>query len=357
LKNKATILIVDDEKINLDVMEAMLIPQGYEIIIAQNGIEALNKANENEPDVILLDIMMPGMNGFEVAKQLKQNEETKVIPIVMVTALSEVQDRVKALEAGADDFLTKPVDDIELRARVSSLLKVKAYNDHMKNYQKELEDEVAKRTIQLKQAFEKIKKSSMDTIYSLTRAAEYRDTDTGAHIMRMSHYSAALARKMGINENTVEFILYAAPMHDVGKIGIPDKILLKPGKHDPEEWGIMKEHTVIGGEILEGSSTGFAKLGKMIALTHHEKWDGSGYPKGLKGREIPKIGRVTALADVFDALTSKRPYKAAFSMEESLNIINAGKGKHFDPEVVDAFLSTQSEILAIKERFKDSDVN
>ena len=203
MKDKATILVVDDEEMNRNLIEAMLIPLGYEVIFAQNGIEALDKAREEYPDVVLLDIMMPGMNGYEVAKRLKEGEETKIIPIVMVTALSELQDRVKALDAGADDFLTKPVDNIELRARINSLLKVKAYNDHMRNYQREFEDEVAKRTEQLRKSFEKIKKVSLDTIYKLTRAAEYKDTETGAHILRMSQYSAVIARKLGMNENTV----------------------------------------------------------------------------------------------------------------------------------------------------------
>ena len=261
--------------------------------------------------------------------------------------------RVRALEAGTDDFLTKPVDKTELRARVSSLLKVKAYNDHMRNYQKELEAEVAKRTEQLRQAFEKIKIASLDTIYRLSRAAEYKDEDTGAHIQRMSHYIAVVAHKMGLNAENVETILYAAPMHDVGKIGIPDRILLKPGKLDPDEWEIMKQHTTIGAQILEGADAEFIKLAEAIALTHHEKWDGSGYPKGLKGSEIALAGRITAIADVFDALISKRPYKEPFPLEKTFIIIQKGRGSHFDPEVVDAFFAVEDEILSIKEKFKD----
>ncbi len=232
------ILAVDDEDKNLRLMEAMLLPLGYEVILAKDGEDALEKVQLDPPDLILLDIMMPGLDGFEVARRLKGDEETKIIPIVMVTVLKEVENRVRALEAGADDFLTKPVDKIELRARVQSLLKVKAYNDHMHDYQKELEVEVAKRTKQLRQAFEESRKASLGIIYQLSRAAEYKDKDTGAHIQRISHYSAAIARKLGLNERTVESILYATPMHDVGKIGIPDRILLKPGKLDPDEWGL-----------------------------------------------------------------------------------------------------------------------
>lgn len=353
MKNKPRVLVVDDDERNLRLVEAMLLPQGYEVLLAKDGEEALAKVKEFPPDVILLDIMMPKMDGFEVARRLKENEETGIVPIVMVTALREVEDRVRALEAGADDFLTKPVDQIELRARVSSLLKVKAYNDYMRNYQKDLEAEVTKRTRQLQEALEKIKSASLDTIFRLSRAAEYRDEETGTHIQRISYYAATIARKMGMDEDMVMNILYASPMHDVGKIGIPDHILLKPAKLDPDEWAIMKQHTLIGAKILENSEAEFMKLAETIALTHHEKWDGTGYPKGLKGKDIPIGGRITAIADVFDALTSKRPYKEAFPVDKSLQIIKESGGSHFDPEVTDAFFAVQEEIIKIKQTFKD----
>ncbi len=352
-EKKAKILVVDDDDRNLRLVEAVLLPQGYEVVLAHDGEEALEKVSEMPPDVILLDIMMPKMDGLEVARRLKEEEETRIIPVVMVTALREVEDRVKALEAGADDFLTKPVDNTELRARVSSLLKVKAYNDHMRNHQEELEAEVARRTKQLQQAFEKIKTASLDTIFRLSRAAEYKDEDTGAHIKRVSHYSATIAGEMGLSKGTVEAILYAAPMHDAGKIGIPDRILLKPGKLDPDEWEIMKQHTIIGAQLLERSDAEFIKLAEVIALTHHEKWDGSGYPKGLKGSEIPLVGRIATIADVFDALTSRRPYKGPFSLKKSFDIIGQSRGSHFDPEVVNAFFAAENEILSIKEQYKD----
>lgn len=353
MPDKPLILVVDDEDQNLMVLEAMLISQDYDVVTASNGKEALNVIKENPPDLVLLDIMMPVMDGYETVRLIKEDETTKSIPVVMVTALTQVEDRVKALEAGADDFMSKPVDKTEVRARVKSLLKVKAYNDHMVNYQKELESEVRKRTEQLRGAFSQLEKASIETIYRLTQAAEYRDEDTGEHIQRMSNYAAAVARRLGVNENTVGWILYAAPMHDIGKIGIPDRILLKPGKLDAEEWEIMKQHTTIGGKILSGSKAGYIRLGEVIAMTHHEKWDGSGYPKGLKGQEIPKVGRIVAIADVFDALTTKRPYKEPFSPEKSYAIIEEGRGTHFDPEVVDAFFAVESEILAIKEKYKD----
>ena len=348
-EKKPIILIADDEVRNLRLMEALLLPMGYDVRMAANGKEAIEKALETPPDVILMDIMMPVMSGLEAVRILKQDEETRIIPVVMVTALREVDDRVKALEAGADDFLAKPVDKIELRTRVQTLVKVKAYNDSLRDYQKKLEAEVARKTIQLQRTLDALQVASLDSIHRLSRAAEYKDEDTGTHIERMSRYSQAVARKMGLDPKTVERILFAAPMHDVGKIGIPDKILLKPGKLDPDEWEIMKQHTTIGARILGGSRTGFIKLAEVIAMTHHERWDGTGYPGGLKGVRIPLAGRITAIADVFDAMTSRRPYKEPFPAEKSFAIIRESRGTQFDPGVVDAFFAVQDEILAIKE--------
>ncbi len=345
---KPVILVVDDEDRNLRLMEALLTPEGYDIVMAANGGEALDRVAETPPDVILMDIMMPVMDGLEATRLLKQNPETCDIPVVMVTALRDVHDRVKALEAGADDFLSKPVDKLELRIRIQTLVKVKAYHDHLRDYQKKLEATVAQKTVQLQQTLEALQVASLESIHRLSRAAEYKDEETGAHIQRMSRYSMAIARQLGLDAKTVERILYAAPMHDVGKIGIPDRILLKPGKLNPDEWEIMKRHTVIGGKILGGSHSAFIRLAEVIALTHHERWDGAGYPNGLKERAIPLVGRITAIADVFDALTSRRPYKDAFSLEKSRYIIYEGAGTHFDPKVVEAFLAIWPEILAIK---------
>lgn len=295
------------------------------------------------------------MDGFEVTRRIRQDDQHRLLPIILVTALRDMEDRVKGIEAGCDDFISKPFDKMELLARVRSLLKVKAYNDLMQNYRKELEVEVTLRTEELKQAFEKIKAASLDTIYRLSMAAEFRDDDTGAHIKRMSLYTAAIARSMGLTEHAIENILYAAPMHDLGKIGIADLILLKPAGLTPAEWEIMKQHTLIGAKILKGSDAEFIRLGEVIALSHHEKWDGSGYPTGLKGIEIPIAGSITAIADVFDALTTKRPYKEAFSVEKSLAIIREGRGNHFDPDVVDAFLAIQDEILTIKKQYNEGE--
>jgi putative two-component system response regulator len=353
MKDKPVILVVDDQPQNVDLLEAYLVPQGYGIVRAANGQQALGKLSGSQIDLILLDVMMPGMDGFEVIRKVRQDEKNRLLPVILVTALSEKEDRVKGIEAGCDDFLSKPVDKMELLARVKSLLKVKDYNDLMSNYQKELEAEVDRRTKELKRAFERIKAASLDTIYRLSVASEYKDQDTGTHIKRMSRYCAAIARRMGLDENTIETILYASPMHDLGKIGIPDLILVKPAKLGPLEWEIMKLHTVIGAKILKGSDAEFIRLGETIALYHHEKWDGSGYPNKLKGTEIPIAARIAAIADVFDALTSQRPYKEPFPWEKSLAIIREGKGSHFDPDVADAFFAIQDEIRAIKEQHDD----
>lgn len=350
------IMVVDDEILNRKLVEAMLKPQGYEVILAVDGEDCLAKVEENPPDLILMDIMMPNLNGFEVVTRLKAKEKLALIPIVMVTALQDVGDRVKALEVGADDFLTKPVDRMELRARVRSLLKVKAYNDHMVNYRQELECEVAKQTLELKnanltiaEAHTKLRDASLETIFRLARAAEYKDEDTGNHIISMSRISALLAERVGLNSVVVERILYASPMHDIGKIGIPDRILTKNGPLNDEEWSIMRMHTIFGGQILEGSNIGFLRLGEVIALTHHEKWDGSGYPHGLVGNKIPLAGRIVAVADVFDALMSKRPYKPPLTFEQTVDIIKAGRGTHFDPMVVDVFLNNLPEVIKMWE--------
>jgi len=351
--NKPVILVVDDQFQNIELLEAYLAPQGYDIFKAANGKEALELLASNPIDLILLDVMMPGMDGFEVARKVRQDSTHKLLPIILVTALQDTEDRVKGIEAGCDDFLSKPFDQDELLARVHSLLKVKAYNDLLANYRTELEAEVAQRTAELKHAFERIKAASMETILRLSIAAEFKDVGTGEHIKRMSYYAAAIARQMGLDENTVEGILYAAPMHDIGKVGIPDRILTEPGKLDPDEWEIMKQHPLIGAKILAGSDVEFIQLAETIAHYHQEKWDGSGYPEHIKGTEIPLTCRIVSIADVFDALTSKRPYKEPFTIEASFDIIREGRGSHFDPDVVDAFFAIQDEILAIKSQHMD----
>jgi putative two-component system response regulator len=353
MKEKPSILVVDDQAQNIELLEAFLAPQGYAVIVAGSGEEALEKLSANPIDLVLLDVIMPGMDGFALTRRIRQDSANLLLPIVLVTALRETEDRVKGIEAGCDDFISKPIDKMELLARVRSLLKVKAYNDLLGNYRGELELEVARRTEDLKRALERIKDASLETIYRLSVASEYRDASTGAHIMRVSRYAAAIARKLGLDESTVESVLYAVPMHDVGKIGIPDRILMKPATLDSAEREIMKRHTFIGAKILEGSKEEYISIAETIALCHHEKWDGSGYPNGLRGKDIPITARVAAIADVFDALVSRRPYKEPFGVERAMAIIDEGKGKHFDPDVVAAFHAVRDEILAIRESYGD----
>lgn len=348
------ILIVDDDPLIRNMMCQVINRQGYNAHSACDGQSALEKVSATSPDLILLDLKMPGMDGFEVAQQIKRNTKTSDIPIIAITGHDTVDNHVKAFDLGVDGYISKRAARASIIAMVRSHLKVKQLNDQMKAYQQNLETMVALRTNQLNQALEQLKSASLDTIFKLTSASEYRDNETGAHIRRMSHYSAVIAQKIGLKDKTVEALLYAAPMHDIGKIGIPDKILLKPGKLNAEEWEIMKKHTIIGADILKGSNINFVRMGETIALTHHEKWDGSGYPYGLKGRKIPLIGRITAIADVFDALTSDRPYKRAFSIAKSNQIISQERGKHFDPDVVDAFFEVQDAILQIKETYQEN---
>jgi putative two-component system response regulator len=357
MKSRPTILIADDdERIRLSLSD-ILLAQRYKVAEAQDGKEALEKVKSSPPDVILLDMNMPEMGGIEVIEHLKADSIAKFIPIIVVTGENDIDLRVRALKLGADDFLIKPPHVAELTARVRSLVKVKAYNDYMRDYQHVLEEEVRKRTQELSDANGKLRNASLDTIFRLSRAAEYKDEDTSVHLQRMSYYSAAIARKIGYNNGGLEAMLYSSPMHDIGKLGIPDLILLKPGKLDPDEWVIMKQHAEIGAKILENSESDFIKMGRGIALTHHEKWDGSGYPRGLKGEDIPIEGRIAALADVFDALTSKRPYKEPFSNEKAFSIIQEGRGNHFDPDLVDAFFKIQDEILEIQDKYRDNGKN
>jgi len=351
--SRSTILVVDDEEWLRHVLEARLTVMGHRVISACDGDEALACARRENPDLILLDVMMPRLNGFEVARQLKHSPQTEHIPIVMVTALGDAKDRARALEAGADDFLTKPVEVSELKARVRSLLQVKAYHDHMRHYGQVLEAEVEHKTVALRQALASIKSDSLDTIYRLARAAELRDRMTGAHLQRVSQYAVAVAQATGRSPEWIETLLYAVPMHDIGKIAIADGILCKPGKLTEDEWAAMRKHPEIGAAILAGSRSDLLQMAEVIARSHHEKWDGTGYPSGLRGEEIPLAARVTTIVDVFDALCSRRPYKSALATEQAVEIIKEGRGRHFDPAVVDAFLASLAEILSIAGRFRD----
>jgi putative two-component system response regulator len=352
-----TIMIADDSASVRKMIAGGLEEAGYRTLEAADGSQAMQAISEESPDVVLLDIIMPQLDGFQVLRRLKDDASTELIPVIMISSLHDVAKRVQAFEIGADDFLIKPIEKTELLARVKSLVKVKAFHDHMLEYQHELESDVQDKTQQLREAMQKVKSSSWEIIFRLCSAAEYRDEVTGNHIWRLGRYASVVAKAMGLDEETTESIYYAAPMHDVGKIGIPDAILLKPGTLSPGEWEIMKTHTTIGGQILQGSSLDIIRMAETIALTHHEKWDGSGYPRGLQGEDIPLIGRISAIADVFDALTSKRPYKEVHTLDRAFAIIREGRGTHFDPQVVDAFFSALNEILYIQAFEQDAQMN
>ena len=321
------LLLVDDEPANLRVLKQLL-SQQYQLVFARDGYEALEIASMRRPNLILLDVMMPGMTGFEVCESLKSNEVTTHIPVIFVTALTEDMDEAKGFEVGAVDFITKPISPAVVKARVKTHLSlVRA---------------------------EALMESRLHVVQRLGRAAEYKDNETGMHVMRMSHFSRELALAYGLSEEQATTLLHAAPMHDIGKIGIADSIMLKPGKLTDEEFKDMQRHPEIGAEIIgDCGDSLLLKVAKSVSMTHHEKWDGTGYPKGLKGEEIPIEGRICALADVFDALTSKRPYKEAWSIEKAVEFIQSQKGKHFEPKLVDLLVAMLPKIVKIKEAFKE----
>jgi putative two-component system response regulator len=326
---------------------------GYHCDEAGTGQEALERLAKDTADLVLLDIKMPGKSGVEVLPRIRS--ECPDTAVIMISGVIDTDIAIRCMNEGAYDYLIKPFNLDEVVLSAERALEKRNLQIENRAYQEHLEEMVEERTIELKQAIEKIKLASLDTIHRLARAAEYRDEDTGAHIKRIGQYSASIAREMGLSYSEVENITYAAPMHDVGKIGIPDRILLKPGELEPGEWEIMKEHTTIGAQILHGADAEFIKVAEVIALTHHEKWDGSGYPKGLRGSRIPLAGRIVAISDVFDALTSKRPYKDAYPIEESFEIIKENRGTHFDPDIVDAFFGSKREIIAIRRKYVDDE--
>jgi len=345
--NARKILVVDDELNNILLLKGLLTHMGHEVIGAENAFAALNILDRSF-DLVLSDVMMPQMNGFELVQKIRTNPEIQDIPIIMVTTLSEKSDRLKAVEAGANDFITKPVDLVELKIRTNSMLTLKDQQDEIKSFANELSQMVETRTLELRQALTELDQSNREAIQHLSAAAEFKDEDTATHILRMALYSSIIAERMGLEKKEVDLILTSAPMHDVGKIGVPDSILLKPGKLDADEWKAMKEHTTNGGKILGVGHSCYMNVGYTIALSHHERWDGTGYPYGLAGEDIPLLGRICAVADVFDALTSKRPYKDAFPVDKAVAIMREGRGKHFDPKVLDVFLDNIEEILKIQ---------
>ncbi|SLM31351.1 Response regulator receiver [Desulfamplus magnetovallimortis] len=349
------ILIVDDMPSNLQVLGQILKSQKYIIMVASNGQTALNMVVDRKPDLILLDIMMPEMDGFEVCRRLKSSDATKSIPIIFLTAKTDSEDVLKGFEMGAVDYITKPFNAAELLSRVRTHIELRML-------QTNLESAVDSRTKELHSALDKLKimhstlqGTYLEIINRLALAAEYRDNETGQHVLRMSHFSSLLARAAGFDENYCHNLLHASSMHDVGKIGIPDSILLKPGKLTSEEFEIMKSHTIIGGELLSGIDSDVCHLARAIALTHHEKWNGKGYPNALSGKKIPMEGRIVAVADVFDALTSVRPYKKAWETDDAIALLKKEKGEHFDPYLVDLFIDNLPGILEIKHEFVEDE--
>ena len=358
------ILVVDDEERNIRLLSHLCQNLGYSILTAGSGSEAIEKTAAEMPDLILMDVMMPGMDGFEATERIKKDDKSRQIPIIIVTALDQKKDKLKGISIGANDFLSKPIDTEELSLRIRNNLEIKDYHDFLKNHNAKLEIEVSKRTEELKKAYEevdnayrKVQSSYIETIQRLNMAAEYKDEETGAHISRISLYTKELAGALGMDFDFIETIYYASPMHDIGKVGIPDSIMMKTGALSAEEWEIMKSHTTIGAKILSESESPFLTMAKDIALSHHEKWDGTGYPYGLKGEAIPLPGRIVNIVDQYDALRSKRPYKATLPHNEVMQILTEGDGRtsseDFDPQVLEAFKRSASKVDEIFSMTKD----
>jgi len=343
----ATILIVDDQSISRMILEELMHSIGADIQVESFGdpIKALEWAKLNPHDLVLTDYKMPNMDGIEFTQWLRQIPNCSDIPVVIITCVEDKSVRYKALEVGATDFLTKPIDHHECRARCRNLLQLRQQQSIIKDRAQWLENEINEKTCELKLR-------EQETILRLARAGEYRDEDTGKHVERMAQYSHIIAKELGLPENKCNIIQHAAPMHDIGKIGIPDHILLKQGKLSPSEWQAMKTHTQIGYDILRDSPSEYLQAGAIIALNHHERFDGKGYPRNLVGTDIPVEARLVAVSDVFDALMSERPYKSAWTLDQSLDLLKQERGKHFDPDCIDAFFNQLPSIISIQETNK-----
>ncbi|MBF0583264.1 MAG: two-component system response regulator [Magnetococcales bacterium] len=341
------VLVVDDTKTNIDLLVYLLADQ-YEVSVALDGETALEVALEDRPDLILLDIMMPDMDGYEVCRRLKLQPETSDIPVIFVTARKEITDETEGFALGAVDYITKPISPPLVKARVATHIQLKQAHDAVKYQNLILEEKVQQRTVELQE-------TQLAIIRKLGRAAEFRDNETGLHVMRMSHYTHIIGIACGMGKSESALLLHAAPMHDVGKIGIPDNVLLKPGKLSPSEFDIIKTHPEMGADIIGKEESPLLKMAFQIAYTHHEKWDGSGYPRGLSGENIPLVGRICAVADVFDAVTSQRPYKEAWPVPQAVALLQQESGRHFDPALVRLFLDNMTEVLKIKEKFSEQE--
>ncbi len=343
----ARILIVDDQASSIILLESILKKTGFKNIVSLSDSRiAIDTYNKIHPDLLILDLNMPYVDGFEIMAKLKEIEEDAYLPIVVLSGEEHKDIQIRALDSGAKDFINKPYDRVEVIVRIKNLIEVRLLHNQIKGQNKTLEEKVKIRTEELYQA-------QLDLIQKLSLAVEWRDSETGLHTTRMSNYAYLLAQKANLSAEECDLIAIASPLHDIGKIGIPDRILLKPGKLVPEEWNIMKTHTTIGGQLLSGSDSKFLQMGKEIALSHHEKWDGSGYPRGLKGEDIPITGRICGISDVFDALTSVRPYKAAWPVEQAIEEIRKCGGSHFDPVLTEIFLKGKDAFITIMNKYKD----
>ena len=353
--NEVTILAVDDDGMNLEMLEVMLSDQEYIFLKALNGEQAiLILTAEEHIDVVLLDLEMPVMDGYEALKRIKQSLSWREIPVIMVT--SGVAEVTKTLALGANDFIAKPYNPEELWLRVMNHVRSKKkLADFAKDMNNILEAEVVKKTVALQNALNLSRKAEYEISIRLGRTAEFRDRETGMHTLRISELSKRLAQLVGINQEECEILRVASPLHDVGKIGIPDKILLKQGKLDPAEFDIMKMHTVIGGKILsDAEHFPVIDTGSIIALQHHERWDGTGYPRGLSEDDIHAYARIVSIVDVFDELCSERPYKKAFPLDKAMEIIREGRGVFFDPTLLDLFVENIDDFVRIREGLKDA---
>ena len=357
--NRKRILVVDDDRATLAVTLAIVQAQGYEVEVAADGVEGLAKLQLGI-DLVLLDLVMPGLDGFEVCRRIRRDPSTAGIPVIMLTSMASRQDRLRAVEAGANDFIAKPVDEAEFQVRSASLLKLKAAQDALRDHQLHLEELVRQRTASLRLALEQMAEAQrltylaqLDTVERLAIVAEYKDRVTARHIERMSHYCRVIARGLKLPPGEVELVQHASRMHDLGKIGVPDVILGKRSSLDTQEWHVMRGHAAIGAVILNNSSSELLRAGRVIALSHHERWDGTGYPSGLSGEDIPLWGRICAVADTFDAVTSERSYKPAYSNDIALSILREGRGSQFDPRVVDVFFECLDEVLTIQAANRD----
>lgn len=357
--DKYRILVADDDEMTRQLHAEFVRGFGYEVELAADGIEAIAKVGLGV-DLVLTDAHMPNLDGFDVARRIRQTRTPDELPIVMVTSLDARQDRLRAYESGINDFINKPVDHTELRLRLKWLLELKSAQDQLRRSKRTLEETVELRTRDLRQALEEVTRAQrlvqeghLDTIRRLTIAAEYKDRDTAGHIARIGRYSEVVGHAMHLAPGVVDLLLHAAPMHDVGKLGIPDQILLKPGPLTPEERAVMNTHTTIGAQILAGSTSPVIQMGERVALSHHEKWDGTGFPRGLAGEAIPIEARICAVVDFFDALTMDRPYRKAVPNDEVVRMIRRETGSRFDPQVVEVFLAVRGEIEKIQAEYLD----